>query len=94
MFRGGYAGPLCWFAPSVVVIVDEFSDHAPAVSGDFGLRLVAARVGRNPPPGAPDRRVWLGGMQPIVDAVHRATDLGLGVWHMKEPLDIPRDFRL
>jgi hypothetical protein len=79
---------------SVVAIVDDFSDHALAAARHVGLGLVPAGVRRDRPIGAPDRRVGLDGLQPIVDALHLATDLGLGVWRVKELLDLPRDFRL
>ncbi len=43
---------------------------------------------------APDRRVGLDGLQPIIDPFHGATHLGLDERRAKEPLDLPRDFRL
>ena len=80
ILRGIYAGELCRSAPSVVVIVDRFSDHLLAVSWPFGLRLDAAWVGRSGLAGSPVRQVCSGGLQPIVDAFDRATDIELGIW--------------
>ena len=43
---------------------------------------------------APGRRVSLDRLQPIIDKLDGAADLGLREWHVKEPLDFLRDFRL
>jgi hypothetical protein len=72
----------------------SFSDHASAASRCPGIGLVPAWVHRGRSLGAPYRRIDLDGLQPIIDTLHRATDLGLGVWRVKEPLDLSRDFRL
>ena len=42
----------------------------------------------------PGRRVGLDRLQPIIDKLDRAADLGLREWHVKVPLDFLRDFRL
>jgi hypothetical protein len=91
---GNYAGKLCEFARSVVAIVGDSSDHPLAASGHLGLGLDPPWVDRGHPLGAPDRRVGIDRLQPIIHTLHGATDLGLGVWRVKEPLDLPRDFRL
>jgi hypothetical protein len=85
---GNYAG----FAQSVIAIVDFFARQALACSRY--ARLVSAWSPREGPPGAPGRRVGLDRLQPIVDKLDGAADLGLREWHVKEPLDFLRDFRL
>src|SRR5262249_40219932 len=55
---------------------DEFADHAPAASRCPGIGLVPAWADRGGPPGEPDRRIGLDRLQPIIDPLHRATDLG------------------
>ena len=86
--QGNYAG----IAQSVVAIVDFFARQALAGSRHAGL--VSAWSHREGPPGAPGRRVSLDRLQPIIDKLDGAADLGLREWHMKEPLDFLRDFRL
>jgi hypothetical protein len=85
---------LCRFARSVVAIVDDFSDHAPAAAGHLGLGLVPAWVYRDRPFGELGRRIGLDGLQPIVDALARTTERGLRVWRVEEPRDLSRDFCL
>jgi hypothetical protein len=90
-FRRTYASELCRFAQSVIAIVDDFSHHALAACRDHGLGLVPAWVRRDHPLGAPDRPVGRHGCQPVIDTLHRATDLGLVVWDLKEPFYISRE---
>jgi hypothetical protein len=58
-----------------------------AAASQLGLCLVLAWVRRSRSLGAPGRRVGLDGLQAIVDTSQRATDLGLAVRRVKEPLD-------
>ena len=83
--QGNYTG----FARSVV---DLFARQA--LAGSWHAGLVSAWSHREGPPGAPGRRVSLDGLQPIIDKLDGAADLGLREWHVKEPLDFLRDFRL
>ncbi len=80
------------FARSVVAVVDFFALQALAGSGHAGV--VAACSGREGPPGAVGRRVSLDGLQPVIDKFDGSADLVLREWYVKEPLDLPRDFRL
>ena len=86
--QGNYAG----FAQSVVAVVAFFA--RPALAGSWHARLVSAWPHRAGPPGATGRRLSLDGLQPVVDKLDGAADLGLCEWHMEEPLDFLRDFRL
>jgi hypothetical protein len=83
--QGNYAG----FAQSVVAIIDLFVRQALADSWLVGL--VSPWSHRERPPG---QRVSLDRLQPIIDKFDGAADLGLREWHVKEPLDFLRDFRL
>jgi hypothetical protein len=80
------------FARSVVAVVDFVALQALAGSRHAGV--VAACSDREGPPGAICRRLSFGRLQPVIDKLDGAADLGLREWHMKEPLDFPRDFRL
>ncbi len=75
-------------AKSVVAIVDFFALQALAGSRHAGV--VAACSDREGPPGAVGRRASPDRLQPVIDKIDGATDLGLGEWHANEP----RDFRL
>jgi hypothetical protein len=86
--HGDYAGS----SRSVGAVVDFFARHAVAASWHAGL--VAASSHREGLPGAPGRRVSFDRLQPIIDKLDGAADLGLREWHVKEPLDFLRDFRL
>jgi hypothetical protein len=86
--QGNYTG----FAQSVVAVVDFFARQA--LAGSWHAGLVSAWSHREGPPGAPGRRVSLDRLQPIIDKLDGAADLGLREWHVKEPLDFLRDFRL
>ena len=88
IMQGNYAG----FAQSVDAVVDFFARQA--LAGSWHAGLVAAWSHREGPPGAPGRRVSLDRSQPIFDKLDGAADLGLREWHVKEPLDFLRDFRL
>src|SRR5271163_5331395 len=88
IMQWNYAG----FAQSVVVIVDLFARQA--LAGSWHTGLVSAWSHCEGPPGAPGRRVSFDRLQPIIDKLDGAADLGLREWHLKEPLDFPRDFRL
>ena len=83
-----YAG----FAQSIVAIVDFFARQV--LAGFWRAGPVSAWSHREGPPGAPGRRVSLDRLQPIVDKLDGAADLGLREWQVKEPLDFLRDFRL
>jgi hypothetical protein len=86
--HGNYAG----FARSVVAFAEFFTRQARGGSRHDGL--VSARSHRKGPPGAPSRRVSLDRLQPIIDTLDGAADLGLREWHLKEPPDFLRDFCL
>ena len=86
--QGNYAG----FAQSVAAVVAFFA--RPALAGSWHAGLVSAWPDLAGPPGATGRRVSLDGLQPMVDKLDGAADLGLCKWHMEEPLDFVRDFRL
>jgi hypothetical protein len=88
IMQGNYAG----FAQSVVVIVDYFARQALAGSWHAGLVSAWARCEGSS--GAPGRRVSHDRLHPIIDKLDGAAHLGLGEWHMEEPLDFLRDFRL
>jgi hypothetical protein len=86
--HGNYAG----FARSVVAIVDFITRQARAGSRHDGL--VSAESHRVGPPRAAGRRMSLHRLQPIIDTLDGAANLGLREWQLKEPLDFLRDFRL
>ena len=87
--------PLTWnqagLARSLVAVVDFFARQT--LAGSWHAGLVSVWSHREGPPDAPGRRVSLDRLQPVIDKLDGAADLGLREWHVKEPLDFLRDFR-
>ena len=97
---GGLAGSGQWrFGDAAFIVLFPGGFLTPNFEMEsFGQRvhagLLAAWSHRKGPPGAPSRRVILDRSQPTIDKLDGAADLGLREWHMKEPLDFLRNFRL